>query len=295
MIDLGLAGKVALVTGANNRFGTGAAIAIALANQDVSVFLASLPASPDQFGVSADEAMRADEPGDAFYRARNADSHDAVLERLDNLGANAAAIEVDLSAPSAIPPLFDTVEATLGPVDILVNNAAYGLPDSLLPPVNDAPGAVAPGDRPSPPMTADSHDRHFAVNSRAPALMMTEYARRYRQRQATWGRIINVSTDGARGFEGEVSYGASKAALESFSRAAAKEFGPFGVTVNIVSLGPVQTGWIPVRFATEYASDIPLRRIGAPDDVADVVLFFASELSRWVTGQTLYVGGGHEM
>jgi NAD(P)-dependent dehydrogenase (short-subunit alcohol dehydrogenase family) len=106
-----------------------------------------------------------------------------------------------------------------------------------------------------------------------------------------WGRIIDVCTDGARGFAGEVSNGASNSALERFSRAAATTLGPFGITVNVVSLGPVQTGWIPETFVTASAANIPLRRVSAPDDVADVVLFFASDLARWVTGQTLYLGG----
>jgi 3-oxoacyl-[acyl-carrier protein] reductase len=133
------------------------------------------------------------------------------------------------------------------------------------------------------------------VNSRAAALMMAEYARRYARRGARWGRIINVSTDGASGFTGEISYGASKHAMESYSRAAATELGPLGITVNVVSLGPVQTGYITPERTEQLASQIPLRRIGQPEDVADAILFFASQRARWVTGQLLYVGGGHAM
>ena len=144
-------------------------------------------------------------------------------------------------------------------------------------------------------VTAASHDRHFAVNSRAVALAMAEFGRRHVRRGATWGRIVNVSTDGARGFPGEVSYGASKLALESYSRAAAAEFGRYGITVNAVSPAAVQTGWIAPEFEAAITDEIPLGRLGTPEDVADVVVFLASEQARWVTGQVLYVGGGHVM
>src|SRR5215217_3110298 len=92
---------------------------------------------------------------------------------------------------------------------------------------------------------AEIHDRHFAVNSRAVALLMAEYARRHVRRGTGGGRVINISTDGADCFPGEVSYGASKAALESYSRSAAVELGQYGITVNVVAPGPIQTGWIP--------------------------------------------------
>src|SRR5687767_4274752 len=138
--------------------------------------------------------------------------------------------------------------------------------------------------------TAESHDAHFAVNSRAVALMMAEFARRHVRRGANWGR---VSTDGASGFRTEVSYGASKHALESYSRAAASELGPYGITVNVVSLGPIQTGHIPPELEAAIAAQTPLRRVGRPDDVSDAIVFLASEQARWITGQVIHVGGGH--
>jgi len=122
---------------------------------------------------------------------------------------------------------------------------------------------------------------------------MAELARRLLVRGTAWGRVVNVSTDGARGFPTEVSYGTSKYALESLSRAAALELGPYGITVNVVSLGPVQTGWISPELEAVIASRTPLRRVGRPDDVADVIVFLASEQARWITGQVLHVGGGH--
>jgi 3-oxoacyl-[acyl-carrier protein] reductase len=125
--------------------------------------------------------------------------------------------------------------------------------------------------------------------------MMAEYARRHIERGARWGRIINVSTDGASGFSSEVSYGASKHALESYSRAAAKELGRYGITVNVVSLGPIQTGWIAPELERTISAGTPLGRVGQPRDVSDVIVFLASEQARWITGQLIYVGGGWQM
>ena len=106
---------------------------------------------------------------------------------------------------------------------------------------------------------------------------------------------MNVSTDAASGYPDEVSYWASKQALESYSRAAANELGLFGITVNIASLGPVHTGWISKELESTLAAATPLGRVGEPADVADVIVFLASEQARWLTGQLIYVGGGHRM
>jgi 3-oxoacyl-[acyl-carrier protein] reductase len=73
------------------------------------------------------------------------------------------------------------------------------------------------------------------------------------------------------------------------------ELGRYGITVNVVAPGPIQTGWIPPEAEESIVEDIPLGRLGQPDDVADVVVFLASEQARWVTGQRLFVGGGHRV
>lgn len=103
---------------------------------------------------------------------------------------------------------------------------------------------------------------------------------------------MSISTDGAPGFFREISYGASKYALESYTRAAAEELGKYGITANIVSPGPVQTGWITPELETWVAAETPLGRIGQPEDLADVIVFLASEQARWVTGQMISVSGG---
>ena len=285
MIDTGLKDKVVLVTGANH--GIGAATAKAFAAEGAKVFISYLRLSPEYYGISEEEAKKASAPGMPFYHAMRTRSADEVVQEIREFGGQAEAWEANLAEPSTIGQLFDKVEEAFGAVDVLINNAAHWESDTFIPQSQLELGKFS--------ITAESHDKHFAVNSRAVALMMAEYARRHIQRGSHWGRILNVSTDGASAFSGEISYGASKHALESYSRAAADELGPYGITVNVVSLGPVQTGYIPSDLEEKLIPEIPLRRIGQPEDVADVIVFFASKQARWVTGQLLYVGGGHVM
>lgn len=290
MLDTGLKGKVVLVTGANH--GIGAAAAKAFAAQGACVYVHYLRLRSENHSESP-----GDQPGAARYAAeRAADAREVVLA-IRQSGGQVAAGEADLSDPVSIPRLFDQVEIAFGPVEVLVNNAADWQADTFIPGGEDAVNRIPEqwSGQASSVITAWTHDRHFMVNSRASALMMAEFLRRHVKRNASWGRIINLSTSGSHCFPGEVSYGASKAALESLSRSAATEMGPFGITVNIVSPGPVQTGWITPDLETQLAGQTPLRRIGMPDDIADVILFLASDQARWVTGQLLHVGGGHTM
>lgn len=284
MIDPQLEGKTALVTGANH--GIGAAIATALAVQGVQVFITY------QRIIQAGE-VSADSP---YIRNRSQDAAE-VVQAIHAMGGTAEAAEFDLSDPESVPRLFDAVEGRLGGVDILVNNAAHWEPGTFIPQgealVNQF--SVSWMDNRVPTLSAALHDAAFAVNARGTALMMVEYARRFILRQAQWGRIINISTDSARSFPSEAVYGASKYAMESYSRAAAVELGQFGITVNIVSPGPTDTGWLSDEMKTVISQNIPLKRVGYPDDIADVVVFLASHQARWVTGQLINVGGGHRM
>ncbi len=209
MIDTGLKNKVVLITGANNPYGIGAATAKAFAAEGaiVPVTYLRLPAH-----ISA-----SDTPGEDFYRSQTAKTADEVVKAIRDPGGKTEAWEIDLADPAAIPYLFDQVEKAFGPVDVLVNNAAFCEPDTFHPQSQLDQNSRAVDGFPMSTITAASHDRHFEVNSRAVALMMAEYVHRFVQRGAKWGRIINVSTDGAPGFSSEVSYGASKHALESYS------------------------------------------------------------------------------
>jgi 3-oxoacyl-[acyl-carrier protein] reductase len=286
MLDPMLTDRVALVTGTNNPYGIGAGVARALAAQGARIFLHYFRQSV----VGVQPSGR--KP--SCYWSQQVKSADEVLEAVRGFGVQACASEADLSDPATVPALFEQAEMTLGPVDVLVNNAAYWEGDTFLPPEVELANKLVESwtDRPRT-VTAQSFDRIFAVNTRAAALMTAEFARRHIQRKADWGRIINVSTDGAECFPSEITYGASKFALESYTRSAAKELGRYGVTVNVISLGPVQTGWITEELERQILPAIPLGRVGTPQDVADVVVFLASDQARWLTGQRIYVGGGH--
>ena len=287
MIDPQLKDKIVLITGANH--GIGAATACAFAAQGADVFITyyrdTHPYSDDEL----EQARQSGTGGDAFYRAMQQQPPDAVLQQIRTAGRSAAAHEADLADVVQIPLLFDRCEAELGPVDILVNNHTYCILDTFDPAAatDEGSGIILP--------TAANIDTHFAVNARAYALTMAEYFKRYLARQATTGRIINLSTDAAHAHASAVSYAASKHAIESYSRSAAFEMGPYGVTVNVVAPGPIQTGYILPEAETHIAENTPLRRVGTPDDIADVIVFMASEQAHWLTGQLLFVGGGWRM
>lgn len=294
LLDPGLKEKVVLVTGTNNPRGIGAAVARAFAAQGARVFLHYFRWSPT---ATANAKSSVDtSPGESFYYSQQIKSIDEVLEHVRESGADVAAFEADLADPTLITVLFDRAEAALGPVEVLVNNAAYWEADTFLPSEADLLNKFVElwTNRPRS-LNAAAVDRIFAVNTRAPVLMMAEFARRHIKRGAQFGRVINVSTAGAERFPSEVTYGASKFALESYTRSAATERGKFGVTVNAVSLGPVQTGWITAELEHAILPTIPLRRVGTPEEVADVIVFLASHQARWLTGQRVYVGGGHGM
>jgi 3-oxoacyl-[acyl-carrier protein] reductase len=263
MIDLHIDGRVTIVTGVDNPRGIGAAIARSLSAQGARILVTYLEIEPRALHTEISEA-----------------------------GGEIISMHADLADPQVIPLIFDRAEADFGPVEILVNNAAASDEDSFRPDAGVAPDRMG---RQVHPISAATIDFHFAVNSRAVALTMAEFARRHAARNASWGRIVNISTDGTYRFPGEVSYGASKLALEGYSRSAAVELAPHGITVNIVSPGATQTGWIPEGMEGELGREMPMGRVGMPEDIAESVLFFCSAQAGWLTGQTLHAGGGHRM
>jgi 3-oxoacyl-[acyl-carrier protein] reductase len=284
MINTQLQGKVALITGANH--GIGAATAAALAAEGVSVLISYLRMQP----LGGEETT----PNLSVYDQRRAMTADAVVQSIRERGGRAEAVESDLANPETIPMLFDRAEAAFGPVDILVNNADHCTADTFVP-QHLLGSDVAPAGYGIDVLTAESHDAHFAVNSRAVALLNAEFARRRIAQGKHWGRIITISTDGAPGFYHEISYGASKYAGESYTRAAAVELGRFGITANIISPGPIQTGWIGPELEAKIIEETPLGRPGQPEDIADVIVFLASEQGRWISGQMISVSGGRRM
>lgn len=255
MIDPRLRGRVAVLTDSDSALGVGAAIARGLARHDVRLLLVRPPGGEQHVAT----ALRAD-------------------------GAVVHSLPVDLAAPEAPVRIFDEAEAHVGPVQILVHNAAHRQPDTF-----GEPG------RGTVRVDAQSLDAHYAVNTRAPALLMAEFHRRHLARRDDWGRVIALSTDTADAAPGEISHGAGCSGLESLTRSAAVEFAPAGITCNIIAAGPVQTGWVSRDAQRRLAETNPLGRAAHPDDIADIAVFLASHQARWLTGQTLYAGGGRRM
>jgi 3-oxoacyl-[acyl-carrier protein] reductase len=284
MIDPELHNKVVLITGANH--GIGAAAALAFARQGAKVFITYYREPTSHTPAELETARKEGNGGEPLYRAMQQQTPRGVLAEIDHLGGTAAAEEADLSDPAAIPRLFDLCEAKLGPVDVLVNNHTYCVLETF------DPARVTTEGFPVSLISTQEIDAHFAVNARAYALLMREYVERSLKRGARWGRIINLSTDAAHAHDINISYAASKHAIESYSRSAALELGRYGITVNIVAPGPIQTGYITPEDEKKIAAGTPLGRAGRPEDVADVIVFLASEQAHWLTGQLLYVGGG---
>ena len=258
MLDTGLKNKVVLITGANH--GIGAAAACAFAAQGAKLFIG-------YFGAPAP---------------------DKVMQSLRALGSDAASFECDLADPVAPARIFDRAEAALGPVDVLINNATHWENDTFNP-VTDAKDW---GGRSTPMTDAAKIDRHLAVNVRATALLIAEFARRHAARGASWGRIIGITTGGAECFPGEISYGASKNALESYTRAAGIELARMGVTANLIVPGATQTGWITPELEKVILPEVPIGRIEMPEDVADAIVLIASQQARWINCATIHVDGG---
>jgi len=287
MIDPQLENKVVLITGANH--GIGAATARAFAAQGAKVFI-TYYREKCSYTTEELETARAEQiGGPGLYWAQQQRRPDDDIAEIKAQGGAVYAFEADLADSANIPLLFDLCEQHLGPVDVLVNNHTYCVLETF------DPARVTDKGFPVSLPSAQVIDAHFAINARAYALMMSEYIQRLLARQAVWGRIINLSTDAAHAHESNVSYAASKHAIESYTRSAASELGKYGITVNAVAPGPTQTGYITPEAEVELSAGTPLGRLGEPADIADAIIFLASEQGRWLTGQLLYVGGGWRM
>ena len=258
----------AIVTGANH--GIGAATAQALGRRGCAVLCTFLRTDdPDDSGTP--EAYRTHRAGDAT----------AVIDGIRADGGEAAAAEADLSDPATPARLFDLAEERFGPVDILVNNATGWLADTFAPAGTDRLG------RSLRAVTAESWTRQFTVDAMGAALMISEFARRHLARQATWGRIIGLTSGGDLGFPEEVSYGAAKAAQENYTMSAALELAPFGVTANMVHPPVTDTGWVTDAVREYVAASPALIHIAPPEEVAEVIAYLASDAAALITANVL--------
>ena len=267
MIDYGLKDKVAIITGANNPYGIGATTAHAFAKEGAKVVLVykRIPRDYDK--------SKTDRNGVDRYFEANALGADIVESMLKEINADYLILESDISNKNNVKEIYESVLNKYGRVDVLVNNAADGDMDGI-----DTIEAI----------TTDVIDNTFDVNVRGSILMTKEFV----NNRYDYGRIINLSTDAAQVFAGQIAYGASKATLEALTRSIALEVAKYGITVNCVAPGPTQTGWIDEDLEEAVIPLIPLGHLIEPQDIANTILFLASKQARMITGQVIKVSGG---
>lgn len=247
-----LDGRVAFVTGAGR--GIGAATALRLAEEGARVALADL----DLAGC------------------------EQVAAEINKLGSEAIALECNVADAAMVQNAIDTTAGRFGRLDILVNNAGVTR-DNLLFKMSDEDWETV----------MNVHLKGAFLCSRAAQKYMVEQK---------YGRIVSLSSTSALGNRGQVNYSAAKAGLQGFTRTLAIELGQFGITANAVAPGFIDTemtratarrqGLDPDQVIAQASKTIPVRRVGQPRDIANVICFLCSDEASYVSGQVIYVAGG---
>lgn len=173
----------------------------------------------------------------------------------------------DLSTSDGPGELIEAVNQNHGAISALVLSHAHGVESGIL------------------DTTAESFDRHVAVNARASLLLIAAFAR---QVPDDGGAIVAFTSDHV---TGNLPYGASKGALDRIVISAARELGPRGISANVLNPGPIDTGWMDDELQLALTPHHPLGRLGTPKDIAGVVSFLMSREGRWISGQLLQADG----
>ncbi|GAA3726010.1 3-oxoacyl-ACP reductase FabG [Salinactinospora qingdaonensis] len=207
---------------------------------------------------------------------------EATAKTITAEGGTAIGLGADVSDSEQVETAVSTVAERLGPPTILVNNAGV-LRDNLL-----------------FKMSEDDWDTVMQVHLRG-AFLMSRAVQGYMTKEG-WGRIVNLSSNSALGNRGQANYSTAKAGLQGLTKTLAIELGKFGVTANAVAPGFIITdmtrataervGMDYEDFKNAAAANIPVRRVGRPEDVAAAIAFFTDEEAGFVSGQVLYIAGG---
>jgi 3-oxoacyl-[acyl-carrier protein] reductase len=232
-------------------------------------------------GAAIARRLAADGLAVAVLDLKEADAGGTV-DAIMSAGGRAIAVGADVSQPDQVAAGVEKVAAELGPPAVLVNNAGV-IRDNML-----------------YKMTDSDWDTVMGVHLRG-AFLMSRATQKYMVDQR-FGRIISLSSSSALGNRGQANYSTAKAGLQGFTKTLAIELGQFGITANAIAPGFIvtdMTAATAARVGVEFgefqkaaASQIPVRRVGQPDDVAHVASFLASEGAGFVSGQVIYVAGG---
>lgn len=234
-------------------------------------------------GIGAATARRlaADGMAVAVLDLKEADCA-ATVEAITAAGGRGLAVGADVSQADQVAAAVETVASELGPPVVLVNNAGVIRDNMLF------------------KMSEDDWDTVLNVHLRG-AFLMSRAAQKYMVDQK-FGRIINLSSSSALGNRGQVNYSAAKAGMQGFTKTLAIELGQFGVTANAVAPGFIATDMTAAtaarvgmdfgEFQKAAASQIPVRRVGQPEDIANLISFLAGDGAGFVSGQVIYVAGG---